>query len=371
MSGLLAHYLMRRMLLYAAMVLVLIVVLLQVLDLMAHAQKLMDAPGAHLFSLVRYALLHAPDFAVRFTPFAVLIAALLALTQLANGSEVIAMRACGMSPLQILRPLLAAGVLIGAAHFGFQETLAAAAAKSLRTWQGAGFAASGKVADQKNRNIWIAGPGMIAHADSAARYGKDTYISDFTLYQIDADGLLSGVVEAAGARPGTPSWTLLNADRAQAGHNVWSHNERVGWTTPLKAADFLPAMAPQSLWPLVKSMRKQRKLDQPAARTRTTLFRHLSRPLSDILMPLLVLFAGFALPRRGGTALHLLTGVSAGFVYFALDNLLTALGHGGVLTPFVAAFGALIVFTITGLYIFTGLEAPGPPLDPASPSPSP
>ena len=87
-------------------------------------------------------------------------------------------------------------------------------------------------------------------------------------------------------------------------------------------------------------------------------------------MPLLVLFAGFALPRRGGTALYLLTGVSAGFLYFALDNLLAALGNGGVLTPFVAAFGALIVFTVTGLYIFTALEAPGPTLDPASPSPS-
>ncbi len=356
MSRALSRYLMRRLLLYCALVLLLIVALLQVLDLMAHAQKIMDAPGANGFSLVRYALLRAPDLAVRFAPFAVLIAALLALTQWATGSEIIAMRACGMSPVQILCPLLAGAALIGLAHFGFQESLAAAAARSLQAWEAAGFAASGKVADQQKRNIWVSGPGLIAHADAAARYGSKTYVSGLTLYQIDQDGLLSGYVSAKGAYPGTPSWTLLNAERARAGQNDWRHDERIGWTTPLKAADFLPAAPPQSLLGLLRQVRKQRALDQSAARAMTMLLGHVAKPLSDVLMVVLALFAGFALPRQGGTAQHLLLGLGVGFLYFALDNLLLALGHGGVLSPFVAAFGALTVFTLASLYLFTGLE---------------
>ncbi len=366
MSAMLSRYLLRRTLLYAAVVLVLIVSLLQVLDVMAHAQKLMDAPGASLMSLGRYALLRAPDLAVRFTPFAVLIAALLALAQLAAGSEIIAMRACGMSPAQVLRPLLGAAALIAAVHFGFQETVAAAAARALHAWESANYAVGTKAADQQRRNIWVSGPGLIAHADAAARYGTKTYVSGLTLYQIDPDGLLSGVVMAKVAQPGAPSWTLLNAQRGQAGQNTWHHDERIGWTTPLKAEDFLPRIQPQSLWGLWREARKLRALDQPAARPVTTLFTHVSRPLSDLLMVLLALFAGFALPRQGGTARHLLFGLGAGFLYFALDNLLIALGHGGVLAPWAAAFGALGVFTLGGLYLFMGLEAASLPRAPAA-----
>ncbi|PHS25819.1 MAG: hypothetical protein COA84_07210 [Robiginitomaculum sp.] len=354
--ALLDRYIVRRLVMYTIALLVLIVTVLQMLDLLSLADDIMAAPGANGFSLLRYAILRAPEFVVRFTPFALLIAVLLNLSQLAGTSEIIAMRAAGMSPSLILRPLLIGAAIIALTHFAFQEWVAANTSSRLQVWQELDYSNLDTVADQENRDIWISSDGLIVGAKTAYRFGQNTKISDLDIYQIGKDGLLLGVILSKNAISGEPSWILKETLRCTSDENSWVKSDQIGWTTPLTTQDFFPNAQPQSVHQLRKEAKKRRLRNEPSAKLNTSLLSHFSRPLSDMVMPLIGLFVGFSLPRNGTFAWPLLIGLGAGFLFFTLDSLFIAIGNSGALPAYAAAFGAPLLFTLSGTYALIGLE---------------
>ncbi len=66
-------------------------------------------------------LLCLPFIIAMTLPMAVLVAVLYTFSHLAADSEITAMRASGVSPLQLVRPMLLAGVLLTAVNFGFTD----------------------------------------------------------------------------------------------------------------------------------------------------------------------------------------------------------------------------------------------------------
>ncbi len=353
---LLDRYIVRRLVMYTIALLVLIVIVLQMLDLLSLADDIMAAPGANGVSLLRYAMLRAPEFVVRFTPFALLVAVLLSLSQLAGTSEIIAMRAAGMSPSHILRPLLVGAAIIALAHFAFQEWVAANTTSRLQVWQELNYSNLDTVADQENKDIWISSDGLIVGAKSAYRFGQNTKISDLDVYQIDKDGLLLGAMLSESAISGEPSWMLKATLRCTSDENAWTKSDQIGWTTPLTTEDFFPNAQPQSAYQLNKEVKKRRLRNEPSAELHTSLLSHFSRPLSDLVMPLIGLFVGFSLPRNGTFAWPLLIGLGAGFLFFALDSFFIAIGNSGALPAYAAAFAAPLLFGLSGTYALIGLE---------------
>lgn len=353
---LLDRYIAHRLVVYTAAILLLIVTILQMLDLLSRADAIMAAPGASVFNLARYAALRAPELVVRFTPFALLIAVLLNLSQLAGASEIIAMRAAGMSPAHILRPMLVGAAVIALAHFAFQEWVAAAATSRLQVWQEFGYARPNAAADQESKDVWIASDGLIVNARTAYRFGQQTKISDLHIYQIDKNGLLSGVIKSQSALSGNPSWTLNTTTRCTSTENQWTKSDQIGWTTPLTTDDFFPNAQPQSVRQLQQEAKRLRRRDEPSARLSTSFFSHFARPLSDMIMPLIGLFVGFSLPRSGKFAKQLLVGLGIGFLFFVFDSFLLAVGNSGALPAFAAAFGAPLLFATSGVYVLISLE---------------
>jgi lipopolysaccharide export system permease protein len=353
---LLDRYIVVRMMLFTFAILVLIITILQMLDLLSQADEIMAAPGASLSSLAKYASLRAPDFVVRFTPFAVLLAVLLNLTQLASASEIIAMRAAGMSPTHILRPMLIGAAGIALTHFAFQELVAAKTSSKLQVWQDLGYARLHSGADQENSDIWLSTKGLILNAGTASRFGPDTHISDLVVYQIDSEGLLAGVIKSKSAQPGEPSWLLKDTLRCTSEDTEWTKEDQIGWTAPLEVSEFFPNAQPNSVHQLHRETKRRRLRNEPSANLSTTLFSHFSRPLSDLIMPLIGLFIGFSLPRSGQFAKQLLVGLSIGFLFFALDSFFIAVGNSGAVPAFVAAFGAPFLFAATGAYSLIALE---------------
>ncbi len=353
---LLDRYIVGRLMVFTFAILVLIITILQMLDLLSQADEIMAAPGASLSSLAKYAYLRAPDFVVRFTPFAVLLAVLLNLTQLASSSEIIAMRAAGMSPTHVLRPMLIGAAGIALSHFAFQELVAAKTSSQLQVWQDLDYARLHSGADQENSNIWLSTEGLILNAGTASRFGPNIHITNMVVYQFDEDGLLTGVIKSKEAQPGTPSWVLKDTLRCTSEDSEWTKDDQIGWTAPLEASEFFPNAQPNSVHQLHREVTKRRLRNEPSAALSTSLFSHFSRPLSDLIMPLIGLFIGFALPRSGQFAKQLLVGLSIGFVFFALDSFFIAVGNSGAVPAFVAAFGAPFLFAASGAYTLINLE---------------
>ena len=110
----LALYMVRLFLTRSLAVLVALVLILMTLDLLGESGKILAVPGNGDAELWRYVGLRMPLLVSRFLPFSVLLGTLIAFVGLNQHSEVVAMKAAGLSAHQILAPLIVASIGIAA-----------------------------------------------------------------------------------------------------------------------------------------------------------------------------------------------------------------------------------------------------------------
>src|SRR4029453_7565014 len=116
-------------------VLVALVLVLQTLDLLGESGKILAYPGNGDTELWRYVSLRLPQLIARFLPFSVLLGTLITLVTLNQHSEVIAMKAAGVSPHQIIAPLVVASLGIAIVTFVFQERVVTRSMAAQRVWE--------------------------------------------------------------------------------------------------------------------------------------------------------------------------------------------------------------------------------------------
>src|SRR5437899_11077887 len=130
----LALYMVRLFLTRSLAVLVMLVLVLMTLDLLGEAGKILAVPGNTDADLWHYVGLRIPMLISRFLPFSVLLGTLIAFVGLNQHSEVVAMKAAGLSAHQILAPLVIASIVIAAALFAFNETVVVNSARVVDAW---------------------------------------------------------------------------------------------------------------------------------------------------------------------------------------------------------------------------------------------
>ena len=118
----LALYMVRLFLTRSLAVLIALVLILMTLDLLGESGKILAVPGNGDAELWHYVALRIPLLVSRFLPFSVLLGTLIAFVGLNQHSEVVAMKAAGLSAHQILAPLVLASIGIAVALFAFNET---------------------------------------------------------------------------------------------------------------------------------------------------------------------------------------------------------------------------------------------------------
>ena len=98
-------FLVRTFAILAALVLV-----LQTLDLLSESGNILAYPGNGEAQLWHYVGLRVPQIISRFLPFSVLLGTIITLATLNQNSEVIALKAAGLSAHQVLAPLIVASL---------------------------------------------------------------------------------------------------------------------------------------------------------------------------------------------------------------------------------------------------------------------
>src|SRR5215213_6900444 len=104
-------------------VLLMLVLVLQMLDLLGESGKILAQPGNSEGQLWTYVSLRVPQLVARFLPYSVLLATIITLATFNQNSEVVAMKAAGLSAHQILAPLVLAATLVAAFAFVFNERI--------------------------------------------------------------------------------------------------------------------------------------------------------------------------------------------------------------------------------------------------------
>jgi lipopolysaccharide export system permease protein len=111
-----------------------LVLVLQSLDLLTESAKILAIDGNGNAEVIRYIGLRAPQIISTFLPFSVLLGTIFTLSQLNQNSEVVAMKASGLSAHQVLAPLIVAALGVAILSFAFNDRIVVRATASLDAW---------------------------------------------------------------------------------------------------------------------------------------------------------------------------------------------------------------------------------------------
>jgi len=354
----LSRYLMRAFLGRFIMLLTGLVFFLQTLDLLAVANDVLAGGGAPLPTLARYVSLRMPGLVETVAPLAALLGALTSMVAMATNSEILAMRAAGRSVLSLVGGLVSVGLVLSAALFLFSEFVVVRANGELQAWRDADFKV-GEAPVQSAENSWIREGNTILRIGKIMREG--TVLQDMRIFKQDANGNIADILGVRLALWESDHWNTVEITRI-AGMQA---NDPVPttWETALKPEHFF-RMASQhpnelSLNALQQYIGTVAIGSRPGYFYDTWLQQKIAGPIVLALMPLLAAIAAFAHHRQGSSVVTVVWGISIGFAFVVIDNIVLAMGQFGSLPPMIAAWLPIALFGTLGLWLIFNLEHTG------------
>ncbi len=348
-SRVIAFYTVKLFLTRSLAVLVALVLILMTLDLLGESGKILRVPGNGDAELWQYVALRVPLLTARFLPFSVLLGTLIAFAGLNQHSEVVAIKAAGMSAHQILAPLIIASLGIAALAFAFNETVVVKSARAVTAWTDNDYRPIPKESDLLS-NVWVLVDGDLVRARQVVGQGDRLRASGVTIYDRE-NGTLRRVIDAERAMPGGGAWLLENVRIYDATMNVM---RRAGRMTALQGVEperlTLAKVDPDQLdfFTLKARIAEMERAGRPTEEARAGLWNKISGPLSTLLMPLLAAVAAFGLARSGQVLVRATVGMALGFAYFVADNFSLAMGNVGAYPPLLAAWAPFVLFLLIG-----------------------
>jgi len=332
-------------------VLVMLVLVLMMLDLLTTTADILAYPGNGQAQLLHYVGLRVPQLIARFLPYSVLLATIITLATFNQNSEVVAMKAAGLSAHQILAPLILAAAVIAGASFAFNERVVTRATAALSAWQAVDY---GAVPAESNirANVYLTSGSDILLAALVSGAGAATRMRDVTYYQRDARGMIQRELRSGSAVWANPGWRLDNPqifDVRTAASTRATGPVVVGRELLLDQVA-LGKVDPDAE-PLTELSSSIKALDEAGRRTaelKGKWWHKISGPLAAVLMPLLGAVAGFGLARSGQLFTRAVIGMALGFAYFIVDNAALAMGSFGGYPPLLAAWAPFLLFFLVG-----------------------
>ena len=313
-----------------------------------------DLSGARIFGLM---LLKSPQVIIQLLPFVFLFGTLAAFVGLNRRSELIAMRAAGVSAWRFVLPAAGAALLFGLITVTALGPLAASADG---LFQRERTRLSGSAAGvEAPPTVWIREGDdtrqMVIRAERQDRSNARLLDVTFFIYTNDAEGMrtFSERIDADSASLSNGSWRLVNAVGAEIGQRA------VRYATldlPSSLADeeaFERFARPQatSFWSLPAQIDRIEAAGFSSTAYRLRLQQLLATPLMFAAMSILAAAFSLRLMRLGDLARMSVAAVVLGFAFFFVNQAASAFGSAEVIPPWLAAWlppllTALAAFTL-------------------------
>lgn len=331
-------------------VLVMLVLVLMMLDLLSTSGEILAVEGNGQGELMTYAGLRIPQLMQRFLPYSVLLATIITLITLNQNSEVIAMKAAGLSAHQVLAPLLLTAGLVALVSFGFNERVVTRSTATLKAWEATEYGAVPPDSDVK-ANVYITDGINILTARTVTGTGANIALGDVTWYRRAPTGQIAEQIKAPSASFENPGWRLESPQSFDISTANTNNADSIVVGEGLTPAQIeLESIDPdtQPFWKLGASIDAYEAIGRRTAELRAKWWHKLSGPLSAFLMPLLGAIAAFGLARSGQLFVRAIIGMALGFAYFVIDNAALAMGSFGGYPPFLAAWAPFFLFMLIG-----------------------
>jgi len=318
--------------------------------------------------LLRYFYFQTPQYVYYIIPMSALVATLVTVGLMTKNSELIVMRACGISLYRTALPLLLFALGASAVLFGLQERV---------------LAGANREADRLNRIIRGFPPQSVGLLDRRWMVSRDGDIyhydffdprvdrfTRFSLYRTDrASWRLESLTYAAEVVPGargaagrTPGWSARNGwtraftvrKQPRGAATTMTYTPFAERGLSLESPAYFRSMEPDaeqmSYGQLKDYLTALQSSGAYAVPYLVALQKKIAFPFVTVVMTLLAVPFAVTTGRRGA-----LYGVGIGIVlaivYWITLNLFVALGSGGLVAPLLAAWAPNILFGSAAVYL--------------------
>lgn len=303
-----------------------------------------------LLHLAGYTALNLPAGLHTLLPIIAMLGTLMGLGQMAAQSEIIAIRAAGVSNLRIGVSVLMAGVLVGAFGWLLGDWVAPAgrqAAEALRTEARYGIDSGASF-----KPIWLReGPHVV-------RIGKliaEDRIEQGVIYTLAEDLSLQAITTVESARYQAGKWVFSGVRRTQFGPQgasleTLAEMEWSGGLAPEVLRLFVleaRSLSTQGLMRLIDYL-EVNGLD--ASIQKLNLWKKLVAPTTVMAMMLFAVPFVFGSLRSSGAGLRLLVGVMIGVGFYVVNEVSTSLGQLYGLPPMFSAGLPTVALTLIALW---------------------
>lgn len=354
------YYIARRFLVLITAVFVLCMVLIFLIDFVELLRESGKRGGVSVGLLAYLTLLRLPAYAELTLPFAGLAGSIGAFLMLSRSSELVVMRAAGMSVWQFIRPGIAVAGLIGAVATAVYNPLSATARAHSERLTAELLGDEKNLFQQKGNTAWLRQDGVdgpsVMTAGSSADQGRT--LGRVTVYEFDRNQRLRARVEAAKAQLGRGVWTLTRATVTRVGkppETVPVYRVKT-FLSATQVADALGSAIAISFWQLPDAIDLARKAGRGAAALMVQYQSLLARPLLMIAMVLLAATVSLKSFRFGKVRSRIITGLIGGFTFFILSEVSRQLGVAGLTTPQSSAWVPVGIACLASLSVLVHQE---------------
>ena len=304
-----------------------------------------------LLQAVVHVALNLPRRLYEIFSTAVLIGGLLGLGVLASNSELVVMRAAGVSIRRIAKSTLQAGLVLSLLVALVGEFLVPPSvekAESIRN-----EALHRKISFGSDQGIWAREQQFYINV---RKIYPDLQLEEIHVYELGQDQQLKQAISARSAVYKSGQWELRDIQRSI----ITSESVRVEHV----AAEIWPRLLSPDLFEVVSAKPqnmsagdlykysqylKANNLD--SSHYQLAFWRKITTPISTLVMLLLALPFVFGSVRSGGSGQRIFYGILIGIGFYMLNNIVSHTGQVYGLHPLVSAFAPLIMVAAVGLFV--------------------
>ncbi|MGB5442311.1 MAG: LPS export ABC transporter permease LptG [Gammaproteobacteria bacterium] len=323
------------------------------LDVFFNVIGQLDRVGTGAYSLWKmfmFVALTTPKSIYEMFPMAALLGSLTGMGMLAAGSELVAMRASGISIWRIVRSVLQAGVLMLVVVVGVGELVAPSAERYGQKIRAT--ATNQDLSFLGTLGLWVRDGNYYINVRKIL---SDEKLADITLYEFNDDRSLSVIMTAAQARYHNDVWQLIDVEQTQFRNDRVEVQQiellqRQTLVTPelLSAVAMKPqTMSVAAIAQLVDYL-ESNGLD--SLQYRYAFWSRLMTPLTSLVMLLVSVPFVFGGLRSVPMGQRIFIGILVGFGFYVVNEISRQVGQVYALNPLLATIAPSLLFMLISIH---------------------
>lgn len=323
--------------------------LISLFDFIDVLRRAASHPDVSLWLVLTISAFHAPYYLIYVLPFGILLGGMTCFARLSRSSELVVIRATGMSAWQFLSSPVLCAVMLGVLVSTGLSPLSSIMYRHATHLDETLLRNSNSPSLLQKHNVWLRQHdpssssktrNVIIHIQRL-QLGQDTvYGENFNIFCLDEHFHLVARIEAASGKLHAGQWTFSDAYTLRPAHSAQALH---AFTLPsnLTVERLRTSTTPPdtlSLWALPGFISLLSQSGFSTIQYRLHFQALLALPMLAGTMALVS--AGFSMrpTRRGGVGRMLGAGIAAGFALFTVSKIAEQLGKSGALPPLLASW---------------------------------